>query len=79
MRPCAVILCQEISNKMQPHTVYFFFKVLYVFRVVSPPIIRAQITVQWVPGLSRRVKCLYTDDRMVAAKQTTGWLLQNRR
>jgi len=28
-----------MSNKMQLYTVYFIYKLLYVFRVVSPPII----------------------------------------
>ena len=29
-----------ISNKMQRYTVYFIWKLLYMFRVVPPPIIR---------------------------------------
>ena len=29
-----------ISNKMQRYTVYFIWKLLYMFRVVQPPIIR---------------------------------------
>jgi len=29
-----------ISNKMQRYTVYFIWKLLYIFRVVPPPIIR---------------------------------------
>jgi len=32
---------QYISNKMQRYTVYFIWKLLYMFRVVSPPIIRS--------------------------------------
>jgi len=30
-----------ISNKMQRYTVYFIWKLLYMFRVVPPPIIRS--------------------------------------
>jgi len=31
-----------MSNKMQRYTVYFIWKLLYIFRVVSPPIIRSE-------------------------------------
>jgi hypothetical protein len=30
-----------MSNKMQRYTVYFILKLLYIFRVVIPPIIRS--------------------------------------
>jgi hypothetical protein len=30
-----------ISNKMKPYTVYFIWKLLYMFRAVPPPIIRS--------------------------------------
>jgi len=30
-----------MSNKMQLYTIYFIYKLLYVFRVVSLPIIRS--------------------------------------
>jgi hypothetical protein len=30
-----------ISNKMQRYTVYFIWKLLYMFRVIPPPIIRS--------------------------------------
>jgi len=30
-----------MSNKMQRYTVYFIWKLLYMFRVVPPPIIRS--------------------------------------
>jgi hypothetical protein len=30
-----------MSNKMQRHTVYFIWKLLYMFRMVPPPIIRS--------------------------------------
>jgi hypothetical protein len=33
-------LFQYISNKMQLYTVYFIWKLLYMFRVVPSPIIR---------------------------------------
>jgi len=32
---------QYASNKMQHYTVYFMWKLLYMFRVVPPPIIRS--------------------------------------
>jgi len=35
------ILFQYISNKMQRHTVYYIWKLLYMFRVVPPPITRS--------------------------------------
>jgi len=38
--PCIVIIFEYISNKMQNYTVYFIWKLLYMFRVVAPPIIR---------------------------------------
>jgi hypothetical protein len=38
---------------MQLYTVYFICKLLYMFRVVSPPIIRAQITVFTASGTSQ--------------------------
>jgi hypothetical protein len=37
----AWILFYCISNKMQRYTVYFIWKLLYMFRVVPPPIIRS--------------------------------------
>ena len=30
-----------VSNQMQRYTVYFIWKLLYMFRVVPPPIIRS--------------------------------------
>jgi len=41
MGPCIVIIFWYISNKMQRYTVYVIWKLLYVFRVVPPPIIRS--------------------------------------
>jgi hypothetical protein len=34
-------LVQYISNKMQLYTVYYMWKLLYMFRVLFPPIIRS--------------------------------------
>ena len=44
MGPCIVRIFQytSISNKMQRYTVYFIWKLLYMFRVVPPPIIRSE-------------------------------------
>ena len=41
MGPCIVRIFQYMSNKMQRYTVYFIWKLLYMFRVVPPPIIRS--------------------------------------
>jgi len=41
MGPCIVRILQYISNKTQRYTVYYIWKLLYVFQVVSPPIIRS--------------------------------------
>jgi hypothetical protein len=41
MVPCIVRIFQYISNKMQRYTVYFIWKLLYIFRVVPPLIIRS--------------------------------------
>ena len=41
MGPCIVRIFQYISNKMQRYTVYFIWKLLYMFRVVPSPIIRS--------------------------------------
>jgi len=38
---------------MQQYTVYFISKLLYMFRVVSPPIIRNTITVSTASGTSQ--------------------------
>jgi hypothetical protein len=38
MGPC---ILRILSNKMQRYTVYFIWKLLYMFRVVPPPIIRS--------------------------------------
>jgi len=37
MGPCIVRIFEYISNKMQRYTVYFIWKLLYMFRVVPPP------------------------------------------
>ena len=36
-----LFIFQYISNKMQRYTVYFIWKLIYLFRVVTPPIIRS--------------------------------------
>ena len=41
MGPCILKIFQYVSNKMQRYTVYFIWKLLYMFWVVSPPIIRS--------------------------------------
>jgi len=43
MGPCIVRIFHYmcISNKMQRYTVYFIWKLLYIFRVVPPPTIRS--------------------------------------
>jgi hypothetical protein len=41
MGPCVVITFYYISKKMQIYTVYFIWKLLYMFRVVPPSVIRS--------------------------------------
>jgi hypothetical protein len=41
MGPCIVGIYLYISNKMQRYTVYYIWTLLYMFRVVPPPIIRS--------------------------------------
>jgi len=41
MGPCIVRIFHYISNKMQRYTVYYIWKLLHMFRVVPPPIIRS--------------------------------------
>jgi hypothetical protein len=41
MGPCIIRIFQYTSNKMQRYTVYYILKMLYMFRVVLPPIIRS--------------------------------------
>ena len=38
---CIANIFQYISNKMQLHTVYYIWKLLYMFRLILPPIIRS--------------------------------------
>jgi hypothetical protein len=40
-------LFQYIYNKMQHYTVYFIWKLLYMFRVVPPPIITQKLCLQY--------------------------------
>ena len=41
MGPCIVNISQYIANKMQLHFSFNIWKLLYMFRVVPPPIIRS--------------------------------------
>ena len=55
MGPCIVRIFQYISNKMQHYTVYYIWKLLYMFRVVPPSIIRsAYICIYSIWYLSHR-------------------------
>jgi hypothetical protein len=47
----SVRIFQHISNKMHRYTVYFFWKLLYMFRVVPPPITRSAKTVSTTSGI----------------------------
>ena len=50
-----MMMMMMISNKMQRYTVYFIWKLLYMFRVVPPPIIRsAKICIYSIWYLSDR-------------------------
>jgi len=41
MGPCIIRIFIYMFNKMQRYTVYFIWKLLYMFRVVQPPNIRS--------------------------------------
>ena len=41
MSPCMATIFYYMSNTMQRYTVYFIWKLLYMFRVEVPPIIRS--------------------------------------
>ena len=41
MGPCIISIFQYISNKVQRYTVYFIWKLVYMFRVTPPPIVRS--------------------------------------
>ena len=41
MGPCIIRIFKYMFNKMQRYTGYFIWKLLYMFRVVPPPIIRS--------------------------------------
>jgi len=41
MGPCVVRIFQYIAKKKQRYTVYYIWKLLYLFLVVPPPIIRS--------------------------------------
>jgi hypothetical protein len=41
MGPCILSIFQYISNKMQRYAVYYIWKLLYMFQLVPPPIIRS--------------------------------------
>ena len=55
MGPSIARIFQYLSNKMQRYTAYFIWKMLYIFRVVIPPIIkRANICIHSIWYLSDR-------------------------
>ena len=47
-KPVSILL--STTNKMQRYTLFFIIVKLYMFRAVSPPIIRSSRTVHIVPG-----------------------------
>jgi hypothetical protein len=73
MGPCIVIIFQYISNKMQRYTVYFIWKLLYMFRVVPPPIIRsANNCIYSIWYLSHRYCCLRSNSSTIATGSSNG-------
>jgi len=69
--PCSAIIFQYTSNKMQRYTVYFVWKLLHMFRVVPPPIIRSAYNCMYsIWYLSHRY-CYLPISRQVAV--TDGW------
>ena len=51
---CIVSIFQYVSNKMQRYTVYFIWKLLYMFRAV-PPSLGAHTTVSTASGICHTV------------------------
>jgi len=49
------LIFQYISNKTQRYTVYFIWKLLYIFRVVPSFIIRNPTTVSTAPDICHTV------------------------
>jgi len=71
MGPCIVRIFQYISNKMQRYTVYFIWKLLYMFRVVPSPIIRnAYNSIYSIWYLSHRYCYLPTADNSCGMTNT---------
>jgi hypothetical protein len=58
MGPCIVIIFQYISNKMRHYTVYFIWKMLYMFRVVHHPSSGAQTTASTASGICHTVTAI---------------------
>ena len=54
MGPRIVIIFQYISNKIQHYTVYFIWKLLYMFRMVPSPIISSANFIYSIWYLSQR-------------------------
>jgi hypothetical protein len=53
--PIILIIPIYISNKRQLHTVYFIWNLLYMLRVVHPPIIRSANNLSTASGISHTV------------------------
>jgi hypothetical protein len=55
MGPCVVRIFQYVSNKMQRFTVYYTWKLLYIFRVVPHPSSGALTAVSTAYGIYHTV------------------------
>jgi hypothetical protein len=63
-----------MSNKMQRHTVYFIWKILYVFRVVPHPSSGTQTTVSTASGICHTVTAAYRYRGRVGTGLSVLWV-----
>jgi hypothetical protein len=61
----------SISNKMQHYTIFFIMSMLYMFRAVSPPIIRSPKTVNTASGICQA--CLLLPDAAFTDLSSWWW------
>ena len=59
---------------MQLYTVYFIWKLLYIFRVVPPPIIRSAKTVSTASGICHTVTAICSYRGRVGTGLSVLWM-----
>jgi hypothetical protein len=71
---CITNIFQYISNKMQRYTVYFIWKLLYMFRVVHHPSSGAQTTVSTASGICHAVTATCRNPGRVGTGLSVLWV-----